>query len=100
MSDASDEARPAERPRRALRDTLRSRRFIERALLLTLTAILTGIVVPIIDDRRAREQRLFEADIVRQHNMIDAQNELLAEAEGLYGDWMLAVQEVLWYRTD
>ena len=87
-------------PRRPLRDTLRSRRFIERALLLTLTAVLTGIVVPIIDDRRAREQRVFEADIARQQKVIDAQSELLVSMEALYSEWMLDVLKIIFYRTD
>jgi hypothetical protein len=57
--------------------------FIRGAALLLITAILTGILVPQIvaalSEKRNRSQKLFEADIVRQRDVLAAQSELLKE---------------------
>jgi hypothetical protein len=75
--------------------------FGQNILLLLLTALLTGLLVPIVkgfvddrklekqkrfDDERLRSQKRFEADIARQAKVIDAQAQLLDElAEVLWG---------------
>ena len=69
-----------------------SQDFLERVLLLMLTAGGTGFLIPYvlkvvderkaqkqkeIDDRRLREQKLYEAALLRQNKIIDAQVQLL-----------------------
>jgi hypothetical protein len=69
-----------------------SQDFLEKVFLLTLTAGVTGFLIPYvfkiiderkgqkqkeIDDRRLREQKLYEAALLRQNKVIDAQVQLL-----------------------
>jgi hypothetical protein len=75
--------------------------FSQSVALLVLTAVLTGLLVPVVkgliddrklkmqkafDDERLRSQKEFEADLARQASVIDAQVQLLDElAEVLWG---------------
>jgi hypothetical protein len=75
--------------------------FGQSVALLVVTAVLTGLLVPIVkgfvddrklkkqkafDDERLRAQREFEADLARQASVIDAQVQLLDElAKVLWG---------------
>jgi hypothetical protein len=75
--------------------------FAESAILLVLTAVLTGLGVPyvkgriddrklekqkVFDDERDRAQTRFEAGLARQTKVIEAQAQLLDElAETLWG---------------
>ena len=58
-----------------------SAEFIRGAALLALTAVLTGFLVPQIAEalaeRRHRKQKLFEAELTRQRDVLAAQSELL-----------------------
>ena len=84
-------------------DTIFDPSFIEKALLLILTAALTGVLVPYINaklsDRKFKEQRLFDAEIARQNKIIDAQNELLVELERLVHTFQLRAFAVAWYKV-
>ncbi len=55
--------------------------FSEQLILLILTAAITGVFVPLIlkwrDERKLREQKEHEAQLVRQGKIIEAQAALL-----------------------
>ncbi len=63
-------------------DLLKAPDFIGKVMLLLITAALTGILVPEISaelsENRFREQKLFEADLQRQREILSAQNDLLS----------------------
>jgi hypothetical protein len=50
--------------------------FVEKLMILVLTAILTGFLVPYIltrvDAAKSKEQKLFEAEVARQAKLIDS----------------------------
>ena len=86
-----------------IREAVKSQSFIEHALLLILTAVLTGLLVPFINtilaDQKFREQRRFEAELARQAKIIDAQNELLGEIEKIVYGFQLRALALAWYKT-
>jgi hypothetical protein len=79
-----------------------SQDFIENAVILLLTASLTGVLVPLlfrrIDERRNREQKEFEAELSRQSKIIDAQVRLLEDLSGLLWQYQLLLIQVPYYR--
>ena len=60
--------------------------FLEKVLLLLLTGVLTGLLVPEVAARvaesRYRRQKVFEAELQRQTNILSAQAELLIKIPG------------------
>jgi hypothetical protein len=84
-------------------EVVKSPSFVEHALLLILTAVLTGLLVPFINailaDQKFREQRRFEAELARQAKIIDAQNELLGELEKIVYGFQLRALALAWYKT-
>ena len=79
-----------------------SQSFIENAVLLSLTAVLTGVLVPLlfrrIDERKHREQKIFEAELSRQSKIIEAQVKLLEDLSSLLWEYQLLLIEVPYYR--
>ena len=84
-------------------EILTSTSFLEKIIFLILTAIFTGILVPYIsariNDRKFREQKLFEAEIARQNKIIDSQNELLIQIEKLAHLFQQRIISVAWYKV-
>jgi glutamate mutase epsilon subunit len=82
---------------------LRSESFIQSLLLLGATAVLTGVLVPLIkgymDDRKFRQQKLFEADLARQSKVIEAQVQLLESLAQMLWDFQLLAIAVTYYKT-
>ncbi len=82
---------------------LRSESFIQSLLLLGATAALTGVLVPLIkgymDDRKFRQQKLFEAELARQGKVIEAQVQLLESLAQLLWDFQLLAIAVTYYKT-
>jgi len=76
--------------------------FIENVAILLLTAGLTGVIVPLIfrliDERRNREQKIFEAELLRQSQIIDAQVKLLEDLSSLLWEYQLLLIAVPYYR--
>ncbi|HYC33469.1 MAG TPA: hypothetical protein VEB59_14370 [Gemmatimonadales bacterium] len=66
----------------ALRDLLSDRSFLTSVILLILTAVLTGLLVPILktrwDEASAERRQRLEAELARQSEFLRAQTELLA----------------------
>lgn len=79
-----------------------SQNFIENAVILLMTASLTGVLVPLlfrlIDERRNREQKIFEAELSRQGKIIDSQVKLLEDLSSLLWEYQLLLIEVPYYR--
>jgi hypothetical protein len=89
-----------------------SQDFLEKILLLMLTAGGTGFLIPYvlktvderraqkqkqIDDRRLRDQKLYEAALLRQNKIIDAQVELLDNLASLIWEYQLLAIEVSYF---
>lgn len=92
-----------------------SQNFRESAILLVLTASLSGFLVPyilkkvderklkeqkIIDDRKLREQKEFEAELARQNKVIEAQAQLLDNLVQLLWEFHLLVLAVSYHRVN
>jgi hypothetical protein len=79
-----------------------STEFIEKIVLLLLTAGLTGFLVPLlfrlIDQRKHAQQKLFEADLARQTKIIDAQVKLIEDLAQLLWEFQLLLIAVPYYR--
>ena len=75
--------------------------FVQGLLLLLATAGLTGLLVPVIkgriDDRKLREQKIFESDLARQSKVIEAQAKLLDDLSDLLWGFLLLSLEVTYY---
>ncbi len=58
-----------------------SQDFWEKVALLILTGVLSGFFIPYIlkrvEDRKLKEQKEFEANLIRQNNVLEAQIKLL-----------------------
>jgi hypothetical protein len=95
-------------------DVIRSESFVEKALLLALTACLSGLLVPIISqrldhqrlqqdqreaDQRLRNQKVFEADLARQKSVIEMQQAFLEGLEKSIFDFHAQAAAVAWYKT-
>ncbi len=67
----------------AIIGTLSSASFLEKALLLVIGVILTGMLVPLVkarmDQTTFEKQKLFEAVLARQTDVIKAQTQFLTE---------------------
>jgi hypothetical protein len=78
-----------------------SKTFVESAVLLLLTAILTGVLVPLLfrrrDEQKYREQKIFEAELSRQSKIIEAQVKLLEDLSSLLWEYQLLLIEVPYY---
>lgn len=79
-----------------------SQGFIENSVTLLITAGLTGVLVPfifrLIDERRNREQKIFEAELSRQASIIDAQIKLLEDLSNLLWEYQLLLIAVPYFR--
>lgn len=75
--------------------------FRENVLLLLISAVLTGIVIPIVlkirDDRKFREQKIFEAELARQVKVIDAQAAFLETFSSLLCEYQFLALSVAYY---
>ena len=82
-------------------DVLTSQDFIQGVFLLIVTAALTGVLVPVIkarlDERRYRDQKVFESDLARQAKIIDAQAAVLDELSELFWGFLLRALALAYY---
>lgn len=85
----------------SLGNVLTSESFVQNLLLLLATAALTGLLVPLIkgriDDRKYREQKIFESELARQSKVIEAQAKFLDDLSGLLWGFLLLSLEVTYY---
>jgi hypothetical protein len=75
--------------------------FLEKVILLLLTALITGFSVPFVlkrvEERKARHQKKFEADLARQGKIIDAQSKLLDDITAVLWKWRYLAKKVAYY---
>lgn len=75
--------------------------FLEKIVLLVLTALITGFGIPYVlkrvEERKLREQKKFEADLARQGKIIEAQSKLLDDLSQLLWKWRYLAKKVLYY---
>lgn len=85
-------------------EVLRSQGFLEKLLLLVATAVLTGLLVPELSARlaesRNREQKVFEAELQRQRDVISAQSELLRSLSKVVWEFQLMNIDVSFYKVN
>jgi hypothetical protein len=77
---------------------LTSREFLEKALLLILGAVLTGLLVPFVktrlDETSARRKTILEAELARQSELIAAQIKLLSQFSEVTWKFLFAAFKV------
>jgi hypothetical protein len=83
------------------RDMSFEQAFLEKIILLVLTALISGFGIPYVlkrvEERRLREQKKFEADLVRQGKIIEAQSKLLDDLSKLLWKWRYLAKKVVYY---
>jgi len=78
--------------------------FLEKIILLILTALITGFGIPYVlkrvEERKLREQKKFEADLLRQSKILEAQSKLLDDLSGLLWKWRYLAKKVVYYGAE
>ena len=86
----------------AIVNLLASASFLEKALLLVLAAVLTGILVPVVKSKMDRatfeRQRTFEAQLGRQSDVIKAQTKFLTDFSNYIWEYHMISQRVSFSR--
>ncbi len=92
-----------------------SQDFFEKSILLLVTALLTGLLVPYLlkkidgrklraqkesDERKFREQKVFEAELARQNKIIEAQSKFLDDISQMLWKWRYMCVKVAYYGSD
>jgi hypothetical protein len=76
-------------------------KFVQNLVLLGITALLTGLVVPyvlrVVDYRKTIQQKQREAELARQAKLIDAQAKLLDDLTSLLWRWRYISMKVTYY---
>jgi F0F1-type ATP synthase membrane subunit b/b' len=85
-------------------DVLSSASFVEAVILLLLTALLTGLLVPIVkgfmDTRNLQKQRLFQEAVARKTKILDSQAELLEVLADVLGGLRMLYTRIAFYARD
>ena len=75
--------------------------FVQNIVLLLLTALLTGLLVPyllkVVDDRKSTRQKEREAALARQAKIIDAQSQLLDDLTQQLWRWRYLCIRLTYY---
>src|SRR5947209_511654 len=75
--------------------------FLEKVVILLLTALLTGLLAPYVlkrvDEARGVQQKIFEADLARQAKVIEAQSKFLDEITETLWSWRYLSMKVAYY---
>jgi hypothetical protein len=75
--------------------------FIEKVVILLLTALLTGLLAPYVlkrvDEAKSIQQKIFEADLARQAKVIDAQSKFLDDITETLWNWRYLSMKVAYY---
>jgi hypothetical protein len=68
-----------------------SQDFLEKIVILLLTALLTGLLAPYvlkrIDDAKSVQQKILDADLARQAKVIEAQSKFLDDLTETLWSW-------------
>ena len=75
--------------------------FLEKIILLILTALITGFGIPYVlkrvEERKLRDQKKFEADLARQGRILEAQSKLLDDLSRLLWKWRYLAKKEVFY---
>ncbi len=75
--------------------------FLQKIMLLIVTALISGAGVPyvlkVVDDRKLRRQKKFEADLTIQQKLIDSQSKLLDDLTQILWKWRYLAKSVVYY---
>ncbi len=75
--------------------------FQEKLVLLILAAVISGFGIPyilkLVDNRKLREHKRFEAELSRQNKLIDAQSTLLDKVTEILWKWRYLAKGVVYY---
>jgi hypothetical protein len=75
--------------------------FIEKIVILSLTAVLTGLMAPYVlkqvDEAKSVQQKILEADLARQAKIIEAQSKLLDDMTETLWKWRYLSMKVAYY---
>ncbi|HYO92207.1 MAG TPA: hypothetical protein VEQ40_11250 [Pyrinomonadaceae bacterium] len=86
--------------------------FLEKALLIVITATSTGLVIPIVlkridrrrlkeekenDERRDQARKIFEAELARQSTILEAQSKFLDDISKIFWTWRYMNLKVVYY---
>jgi len=78
--------------------------FIEKIILLILTALITGFGIPYVlkrvEERKLREQKKSEAELARQGKIIEAQDKLLDDLSSILWKWRYLAKKVVYYGAE
>jgi RNAse (barnase) inhibitor barstar len=75
--------------------------FLQKVVLLLLAALVSGFGIPyvlkVVDDRKLKKQKQFEADLARQGKLIDSQSKLLDDLTQILWKWRYLAKSVVYY---
>jgi len=75
--------------------------FLEKIVILLLTALLTGFLVPYVlkrvDEVKSVQQKILEADLARQAKVIEAQSKFLDDITETLWNWRYLSMKVAYY---
>jgi hypothetical protein len=78
-----------------------SQDFLEKVVILLLTALLTGLLVPYvlkrIDEAKSIQQKILDADLARQAKVIEAQSKFLDDLTETLWNWRYLSMKVAYY---
>jgi len=75
--------------------------FLEKVVILLLTALLTGFLAPYIlkrvDEAKSVQQKILEADLARQAKVVEAQSKFLDDITETLWNWRYLSMKVAYY---
>lgn len=85
-----------------LRQAITNQTFLQSVLLLLLTAMLTGILVPLIktyiDNKNFERQKRYEAELALESKKVEARSQLLEDLAQALWEYHNLCYEVVYYR--
>ena len=84
-------------------EMLKSQSFLEKALLLIITAVLSGFLIPFIlqdiTQKKFKEQKIFEAELLRQTKVLESQTEFFNIISEVISKFQLLALETAYYKS-
>src|SRR5262245_36887576 len=78
-----------------------SQDFLEKVVILLVTALLTGLLAPYVlkrvDEAKSVQQKILDADLARQTKVIEAQSKFLDEITETLWNWRYLSMKVAYY---
>src|SRR5262245_14161307 len=78
-----------------------SQDFLEKVVILLVTALLTGLLAPYVlkrvDEAKSVQQKILDADLARQAKVIEAQSKFLDDITETLWNWRYLSMKVAYY---